>query len=410
MEKVQFPHILIYDSSAGSGKTHQLALRYLHLLLFSQEHVKHNIKNILAITFTNKSSQEMRSRIIEWMKRILLDLNINDKVNKKIISELREEITLNQKQYQVISLTDSEIKSKINRIIHYLLKNYSDFKVSTIDSFVTLVLKASAFKLGIAPDFEIALNVEPYIDAIIDKIFQDILERPEVKKIFDKFIENYSFIRGQKINWFPKEFIKSSIKKIWEQIKQTRKNINYNQEEMQTFNNNKRDIELNLKGRLKNFCSALQKEVPEKNINFNKRFLNKIQGFIDKGDISIFSKDMQKALTDNLNKNSAEPSVELSEEWENIKHRISQYYTNFSEYYYFYLLEIFQLFERKILTDIRYKGSTILIQELNNLLRDILKRAEDDPAFLPELYYYLSSPVGGLYLFSGKYTRILTYF
>ena len=194
----------------------------------------------------------MRNRIIEWMKRIILDLNINDKINKKIINELKQEIMLNKKEYKVINLTGSEIKTRINKTFNHLLKNYGDFKVSTIDSFMTLILKASAFKFGISPDFQISENVNPYIDNIIDKIFQDILDKPDVKKIFDDFIENYIFLRQEKISWTPKKIIEENIKNIWEQIKQTRKNINYNLEKMTSFDINKTNIKQQLRKRITN--------------------------------------------------------------------------------------------------------------------------------------------------------------
>ncbi len=334
MEKIQFPHILIYNSSAGSGKTHQLAMRYLHLLLFRQEDVKHNINNILAITFTNKSSQQMRIRIIEWMKRIILDLNINDKVEKKIISELKSEIVLNEKKYGVINLSDHEIRAGIHRTINYLFKNYSDFKVSTIDSFVTLILKASAFKLGISPDFEITMNIDPYIDSTIDKIFQDILDDPQIKDIFDEFIENYTFIRQEKINWFPKDFIRDNIKDIWKQIRQTGKNF-YSSEKYKTTD--KKEMELNIKKNIRNFCLNLQKEVSVKKIIFNKNFLNGIEKFLKKEDPLRFKNYVKKDLRSILNKNSEQPSDALSIQWNDVKQKITQYYTFISEYYYLHL-------------------------------------------------------------------------
>ena len=75
--KSQLPQIFTVKSSAGSGKTYRLAQHYIALLLLdtlSGKPAKNHIANLVAITFTNKAAQEMRGRIIEWMKRIIFDV------------------------------------------------------------------------------------------------------------------------------------------------------------------------------------------------------------------------------------------------------------------------------------------------------------------------------------------------
>ena len=65
----------IYRSSAGSGKTRTLAKEYLKLALkFRADYFKY----ILAVTFTNKASQEMKDRILDY-----LDAFANDRRDKK---------------------------------------------------------------------------------------------------------------------------------------------------------------------------------------------------------------------------------------------------------------------------------------------------------------------------------------
>lgn len=391
MEKIKFPHILIYDSSAGSGKTHQLALRYLHLLLISQPDIKHHINNLLAITFTNKSAQEMRKRIIEWIKRILLDLDVNENTGKKILSEIKNNISLNDREIKIIDLSESEIRNRINRVFQYVLKNYNDFKVSTIDSFVTLILKASSFKLGLSPDFEIVLNMDPYFNNTIDRIFQDILEKKEIRAVFDKFIENYCFIKQEKISWFPKDFIKDNIKEIWERIKQTGKNVFIEKDMLEQFDNEKIEIKDDLKKKTKSLFLNLLEEIKLKGLDINKNFLKKVHEYLEKENLSLMKKYTGSNLKGLLNKNSDLPSQKISRDWTCLCEQVSDFYIKQANYYYYHLIEIFQLFEENLYTEARFKNNIILIQELNNLLKDILKRAEDDPSFLPELYYYLSS-------------------
>src|SRR5512136_2571512 len=75
--KLKFPHILVIDASAGSGKTHTLAQRFVQFLLSPK--IKHNdLANLLAITYTNNAAREMKQRIIKWLKILALDLTLKD--------------------------------------------------------------------------------------------------------------------------------------------------------------------------------------------------------------------------------------------------------------------------------------------------------------------------------------------
>lgn len=56
----------IYKASAGSGKTFLLTIKYLQLL-FEQPG---NYRHILAVTFTNKATSEMKERILAELKNL----------------------------------------------------------------------------------------------------------------------------------------------------------------------------------------------------------------------------------------------------------------------------------------------------------------------------------------------------
>jgi len=73
----------IFNASAGSGKTFTLTSRYLVKLLGSSENESY--KRILALTFTNKASEEMKNRILSSLNEFskLIPLMLNIMVNKK---------------------------------------------------------------------------------------------------------------------------------------------------------------------------------------------------------------------------------------------------------------------------------------------------------------------------------------
>ena len=70
---LQSPQVLVVEASAGSGKTYELARRYVQLSLYlASEQNDLPIQSILAITFTNKATWAMKSRILDFLKRIAL--------------------------------------------------------------------------------------------------------------------------------------------------------------------------------------------------------------------------------------------------------------------------------------------------------------------------------------------------
>ncbi len=58
--------LVVYRSSAGSGKTFAIVKQYLSILLNSKSY--YAFKEILAITFTNKAAGEIRERLLRQLR------------------------------------------------------------------------------------------------------------------------------------------------------------------------------------------------------------------------------------------------------------------------------------------------------------------------------------------------------
>jgi len=116
------PEFILLKASAGSGKTYTLAKRYLRLLFAparSPDEIP--LRSILAITFTNKAAFEMKERILELLKKICLDAFDSPWEKKDILGALET--------------PPEEARRRAFSIMDYLLRNYNDFQVQTIDSF-----------------------------------------------------------------------------------------------------------------------------------------------------------------------------------------------------------------------------------------------------------------------------------
>ena len=127
------PTFKIYSSSAGSGKTYHLTKEYLKLALHSPN--PDYYRSVLAITFTNDAAAEMKERILASLRQFN-DLNLS--ANQKLKSDtlLQQLLTELQTEQPEQELTETELRLRAKAVFEKILYNYSEFSVSTIDSFV----------------------------------------------------------------------------------------------------------------------------------------------------------------------------------------------------------------------------------------------------------------------------------
>jgi ATP-dependent exoDNAse (exonuclease V) beta subunit len=153
MQKTAFS---IYNASAGSGKTYTLVKEYLRILL--QSSTDDAYRRILAITFTNKAVQEMKSRII---------LNLSE-FAKDEPGEKAE--ALMQVLHKETGLSLATIKDKSRAIIKNIIHNYASFDISTIDRFTHKVIRAFAHDLNLSVSFDVSLETDSLLQEAVDAI------------------------------------------------------------------------------------------------------------------------------------------------------------------------------------------------------------------------------------------------
>lgn len=137
------PLILCITASAGAGKTHRLTEAFLELLASSPPQ-KERLRQIVAITFTNKAAQEMKDRILRRLKENALGLSHD--------------------------MEAEEARAWLDLI----LERYGDLQVRTIDSLVFTFVRALALELGGNPDLEVTFDRDGFLDRCLDSLLSRI--------------------------------------------------------------------------------------------------------------------------------------------------------------------------------------------------------------------------------------------
>lgn len=144
----------VYKASAGSGKTFQLALEYISLAL--REESPLTFSQILAVTFTNKATAEMKDRILAQLYNLA-----HGQQDRTFFEELK-------KLLPDLSVRDIEIRAA--RTLRAIIHNYDRFRVETIDSFFQSLLTNLAHELNLSRTFRINLDQDEVISQAVDRL------------------------------------------------------------------------------------------------------------------------------------------------------------------------------------------------------------------------------------------------
>ena len=148
--------VSIVKASAGSGKTYRLTQDYIDLLLSGDTQ---RYKHILAVTFTNKATDEMKSRVIEELDR----LSRSDDARAPLAAD------------------------RLRRMLH----DYTCFSVSTIDKFFQTVMRSFAREIGQYASYRVELDTDAVLDQVVDLLL-DSIEDPAHDALL-KWLKDYSF-------------------------------------------------------------------------------------------------------------------------------------------------------------------------------------------------------------------------
>lgn len=312
--------IIINKASAGSGKTYTLVKEYLIMLLGKKteggnyildKHLNDNHRYILAITFTNKATEEMKSRIVET-----LDVLASNPDESPYITDLTT----------MLGASKDDISKSAGIAERQMLEDYTNFNVCTIDTFFQKILRTFAYEVNLSSNYGVELNDEYVVelgvnnlktrlhdesgkknkslshwlwmfvqDSIKNGSSWDVFYKPKSKKTVDNSLYNFAKV-------LTNEVVKKNSKQLFDFLADP-KNI-------QAFNVALNSGITNLISEVKECVDEIFKMLEGPGIKANKNFTNFLDALNNSANpflIKDLDKKVEKKIADQsfVNKNSA---------------------------------------------------------------------------------------------------------
>ncbi|WP_344828508.1 UvrD-helicase domain-containing protein, partial [Chryseobacterium ginsenosidimutans] len=179
----------VINASAGSGKTYALVQRLLMICL-RYPNQQQSIRNILALTFTNKAANEMKERILTWLGNFSADHFAENGDLKNIQKAFEQE---------GLKITIDELHQRSKKMLDYVLHNYSTLNIGTIDRFNSRLVRSFSYELGLAKNFNLEIEAEPFLIEAVDKMLDQIGENDVISNSFMDYVD-YSLENNERIN------------------------------------------------------------------------------------------------------------------------------------------------------------------------------------------------------------------
>ncbi|GJM27593.1 MAG: DNA helicase [Cyclobacteriaceae bacterium] len=233
-EAINTKNFTIYRASAGSGKTFTLVKEYLKIVLRNPSDYQH----ILAITFTNKATEEMKRRILEH----LIDLSAGKS------TDMRHVIEKEVRHYEQKLNIQDRAKKALTNILH----NYSRFSISTIDHFFSQLVRALARELKLSLNYQIDVDDDTAMKESLLLLYQNLTHDEELRGwakdfAFSKIDNDKGWQLDYTLLEFGKELFKEKFHQGFSKISREEVNIKSLRELEQDLQNTEREFASYLK-------------------------------------------------------------------------------------------------------------------------------------------------------------------
>ena len=239
--------LTVYKASAGSGKTFTLATEYIRLVIDNPT----AYRTILAVTFTNKATEEMKLRILSQLYGIWRA----DKASEGYYNKVKE----------TSELPEREIRKRAGMALRNLIHNYNYFRVETIDTFFQSVLRNLARELDLTANLRIGLNDYQVEQQAVDRLIEDLdAKNPVLGWIMDYINENINDDKSWNVIGQIKKFGENIFKDFYKSRSRRLEEVFGQKDFFPEFNRQMRAIRKEAQERLAEFEWAFGNDAEEK--------------------------------------------------------------------------------------------------------------------------------------------------
>lgn len=160
--------IEVLKASAGSGKTFALAKTYIEMLLKSND--RYAYRHILAVTFTNKATDEMKQRILSELHILATRPAESDYIGDFV---------------PALFPTEALLQKAAETVLCNILHDYSAFSVSTIDKFFQQALKAFSREIGQFASYQVSLDRDGLVAESVDRVLDSLTDSKKDQRKLD---------------------------------------------------------------------------------------------------------------------------------------------------------------------------------------------------------------------------------
>ena len=169
--------LTLQRASAGSGKTYTLTRKYLTMLLTVQDpgatqrrlrtesEIMDGVARILAVTFTNKATNEMKERILSKLNALAFPpADPKEWKNVDYLNEFLKEYNIGIEEFSLLC------KYALREILY----QYSEFNISTIDAFFQTILRTFAYESDLPDSYNLVIDAKYLAQNAVRDLVDDL--------------------------------------------------------------------------------------------------------------------------------------------------------------------------------------------------------------------------------------------